>query len=143
MLNKIDHVAIAVHDLEAAVDYYRQMYGVEPVHREVIEDQKVSEALIPVGGSLIQLLMPTSPDSTVARFLERNGEGMHHVGFEVPDIAAALRHLGEGGAQLIDNAPRRGSRGAQIAFVHPKGGFGTLVELVQEGSAEVDIPLTG
>ena len=74
----------------------------------------------------------TSPDSTVARFLERNGEGVHHVGFEVPDIVAALRHLGDGGAQLIDEAPRRGSRGAQIAFVHPKAAFGTLIELVEE-----------
>jgi methylmalonyl-CoA epimerase len=136
MLNKVDHVAIAVHDLEAAVEYYRVMYGVEPVHREVIEDQMVSEALIPVGESLIELLMPTSPESTVAKFLERNGEGMHHVGFEVPDIVGALDRLRSEGARLIDEAPRRGSRGAQIAFVHPKGGHGTLVELVQEGSAE-------
>ena len=137
MLNKIDHVAIAVHDLEAAVEYYRKMYGVEPIHREVIEDQQVSEALIRVGESLIQLLTPTSPESTVARFLERNGEGMHHVGYEVPDIEATLGHLRSEGARLIDEHPRQGSRGAQIAFVHPKDGLGTLVELVQEGSAQV------
>ena len=137
MLNKVDHVAIAVHDLEAAIEHYRRLYGVEPIHREVIEDQMVSEALIPVGESLIQLLEPTSPESTVARFLERNGEGLHHVGYEVPDIQAALDHVKDEGQRLIDETPRRGSRGALIAFVHPKGGFGTLVELVQEGSAQV------
>lgn len=137
MLNKIDHVAIAVHDLEAAIDDYRRRYGVEPIHREIVEDQMVEEALIPVGESLIQLLMPTSPESTVARFLEHSGEGLHHVGYEVPDLVAALDHLRSEGARLIDEAPRRGSRDASIAFVHPKGGQGTLVELVQEGSASV------
>ncbi len=137
MLNKIDHVAIAVHDLEAAVDHYRQLYGVEPSHREVIEDQLVEEALIPVGESLIQLLTPTSPESTVAKFLERNGEGLHHVGYEVPDLVDALARVRNEGQRLIDEVPRTGSRGARIAFVHPKGGLGTLVELVQEGSAKV------
>ncbi len=137
MLNKIDHVAIAVHDLEAAVEHYRALYGVEPIHRETIEDQMVEEALIPVGESLIQLLTPTSPHSTVARFLERNGEGLHHVGYEVPDIQGTLDHLKTQGARLIDERPRRGSRGAQIAFVHPKTELGALVELVQEGSAQV------
>ena len=135
MLNKVDHVAIAVHDLEAAIDHYRRLYGVEPSHRETIDDQLVEEALIPVGESFIQLLMPTSPDSTVARFLERNGEGLHHVGYEVPDLEAALAHVKGQGQRLIDETPRHGSRSALIAFVHPKGGHGTLVELVQEGSA--------
>jgi len=137
MLNKIDHVAIAVHDLDAAIAHYRQMYGAEPSHRETIADQQVEEALIPVGESLVQLLMPTSPESTVARFLERNGEGLHHVGYEVADLVGALAHVKGQGARLIDEAPRHGSRSALIAFVHPKSTLGTLVELVQEGSAQV------
>jgi methylmalonyl-CoA epimerase len=137
MLNKIDHVAIAVLDLESAIDRYRQLYGVEPSHREVVEDQLVEEALIPVGESVVQLITPTSPDSTVARFLQRQGEGLHHVGYEVPDLVATLEQLRKEGARLIDERPRTGSRGAQIAFVHPKGGLGTLVELVQQGSAKV------
>jgi methylmalonyl-CoA/ethylmalonyl-CoA epimerase len=137
MLNKIDHVAIAVINLDAAIEDYRRRYGVAPFHREVVEDQMVEEALIPVGESLIQLVAPTREESTVARFLARQGEGLHHVGFEVADLVAVLAKLRDEGARLIDEAPRRGSRGAQIAFVHPKGGLGTLVELVQEGSATV------
>lgn len=143
MITKIDHVAIAVHDLDAAIEQYRRLYGAEPVHREVIADQMVQEALIPVGESLIQLIQPTSPESTVARFLERVGEGIHHVGFEVPDIEDALAHLRAEGARLIDEAPRIGSRGARVAFVHPKGGLGTLVELVEEGSGRSIGPTNG
>lgn len=137
MLNKIDHVAIAVWDLEGALADYRRLYGVGLSHREVLADQMVEEALIPAGESLIQLVAPTGPESTVARFLDRHGEGLHHVGYEVPDIEEALARLRREGARLIDETPRRGSRGSRISFVHPKGGLGTLVELVQEGSAAV------
>src|SRR2546423_14911281 len=126
MLNKVDHVAIAVHDLEAAIDHYRRLYGVEPSHRETIDDQLVEEALIPVGESLIQLLMPTSPDSTVAKFLERNGEGLHHVGYEVPELTGAIDHLKDIDARLIEAEPRHGSRYALIEFGHKKGVLRTL-----------------
>jgi methylmalonyl-CoA epimerase len=127
-----DHVGIAVSDLDAAVEEYRRAFGLEPVHRERVEDQGVEEVLLPVGGSYVQLLAPTGPDTPVGRFLERRGEGVHHIGYRVPDVAAALAHLREAGVPLVDQAPRPGSRGTTVAFVHPKGFRGVLVELVQE-----------
>jgi methylmalonyl-CoA/ethylmalonyl-CoA epimerase len=132
MLTEIDHVAIAVNDLEAAVDYYRQAYGVEVEHREVVERDGVEEALIRVADSYIQLLTPVRADSTVAKFLERKGEGIHHVGYRVDDCAAALERVKALGYQVLDDAPRPGSRGTTVAFVHPKTAFGTLIELVEE-----------
>ena len=132
MLTEIDHVAIAVNDLEAAIDYYRRAYGVEVEHREVVERDGVEEALLRVADSYVQLLTPVRDDSTVAKYLERKGEGIHHVGYRVDDCAAALDRLKAEGAQLIDQEPRPGSRGTTVAFVHPKGAFGTLIELVQE-----------
>ncbi len=131
LLVNLDHVAIAVADLDAAVDRYRELYNVEPLYREVVEEQGVEEAMIPVGGSFVQLLRPTSPDTPVGRFLERRGEGLHHVAYAVPDIEAALEHLRQEGAQLIDEVPRIGGRGARIAFVHPRTVSGTLTELVE------------
>ncbi|HSJ36365.1 MAG TPA: methylmalonyl-CoA epimerase [Acidimicrobiia bacterium] len=130
-LLNLDHVAIAVHDLDAALAGYRTRYGVEPLHREVVEQQGVEEAMIPVGGSFIQLLQPLAPDTPVGRFLEANGEGLHHVAYAVVDIEAALAHLAEQGARLIDAEPRLGGRGARIAFVHPRDLAGTLIELVE------------
>jgi methylmalonyl-CoA/ethylmalonyl-CoA epimerase len=135
VLTEIDHVAIAVHDLEAAVEYYRTTYGVEPVHRERIERDGVEEALIKVADSYIQLLTPTRDDSPVARFLASKGEGMHHVGYRVEDCAAALDRVKDAGHRVIDDVPRTGSRGTTVAFVHPKGAFGTLIELVEEPDA--------
>jgi methylmalonyl-CoA epimerase len=132
MVTDIDHVAIAVHDLDAAVAHYRTTFGVDVVHRERVESDGVEEALIKVGTSYIQLVSPTRPDSPVARFLERRGEGLHHVGYRVADCAAALQRVKDSGGTVIDEAPRPGSRGTTVAFVHPKGGFGTLIELVQE-----------
>jgi methylmalonyl-CoA epimerase len=132
MLTEIDHVAIAVNDLEAAIDYYRRAYGVEVEHREVVERDGVEEALIRVADSYVQLLTPAREESTVAKFLERRGEGLHHIGYRVDSCAAALERLKAEGAQLIDTEPRPGSRGTTVAFVHPKGAFGTLVELVEE-----------
>lgn len=131
LLVNLDHVAIAVHDLDEAVDRYRTLYNAEPLYREVVASQGVEEAMIPVGGSFVQLLEPTASDTPVGRFLERRGEGLHHVAFAVPDIVAALAHLAEQGADLIDAEPRIGGRGAQIAFVHPRTAAGTLTELVQ------------
>jgi methylmalonyl-CoA epimerase len=132
MLTEIDHVAIAVNDLEAAIDYYRNAYGVEVEHREVVERDGVEEALLKVAESYVQLLTPIRDDSTVAKYLATKGEGIHHVGYRVDDCAAALERVRAEGGRLIDEALRPGSRGTTVAFVHPKGGFGTLVELVEE-----------
>lgn len=131
LLTEIDHVAIAVRDLEAAVDYHRRAFGAGVAHRESVERDGVEEALLAVADSYIQLISPTRPDSPVARFLERRGEGLHHVGYRVADCAAALAALVAAGATPLDSQPRPGSRGTTIAFVHPKGSFGTLIELVQ------------
>jgi methylmalonyl-CoA/ethylmalonyl-CoA epimerase len=134
LLTDIDHVGIAVRDLDAAIGYYRDVFGATVTHREHIDLDGVEEALIAVADSYIQLLSPTRPDSPVARFLERRGEGLHHVGYRVEDCAAALAAVRDGGGTLIDDAPRPGSRGTTVAFVHPKGAFGTLIELVEEPS---------
>lgn len=130
-LTNIDHTAIAVHDLDATLAEYRRLYGVEPLLREAVEEQGVEEAMIPVGGSFIQLLQPLGPDTPVGKFLARNGEGLHHVCFAVADIDLALAHLTAEGARLIDESPRTGGRGARIAFVHPKQTSGTLIELIE------------
>lgn len=132
LLTEIDHVAIAVRDLEAAVDYHRRAFGATVEHRETVKRDGVEEALLAVADSYIQLISPTRTDSPVARFIERRGEGLHHVGYRVVDCAAALAAMVAAGATPIDREPRPGSRGTTIAFVHPKGSFGTLVELVQE-----------
>ena len=135
LLTDIDHVAIAVRDLDAAVDWYEKNLGAREVHREEVPSDKVREALLQVGVSYIQLLSPTSEDSTVASFLERRGEGLHHVGYRVRDCAEALAMLRAVGSRVLDEVPRPGSRGTTIAFVHPKAAFGTLIELVQESDA--------
>jgi methylmalonyl-CoA/ethylmalonyl-CoA epimerase len=132
LLTEIDHVAIAVHDLEAAIAYYAGAFGAEVHHREIVERDGVEEALLKVAESYIQLTRPTRPDSPIAKFLEKRGEGLHHIGYRVDDCAAALAAVLAAGGKAIDEAPRPGSRGTTVAFVHPKGSFGTLIELVQE-----------
>jgi methylmalonyl-CoA/ethylmalonyl-CoA epimerase len=131
-LTEIDHIAIAVSDLEAAIEYYRATFGCEVEHREVVASDGVEEALLKVADSYIQLLTPTRDDSPVAKYLEKRGEGLHHVGYRVADCAAALAQVKAEGHRVIDEAPRPGSRGTTVAFVHPKTAFGTLIELVQE-----------
>ena len=131
-LTRIDHVGIAVEDLEAAAEEYRRLLGVEPVHRERIEDQGVEEVLFAVGESFVQLLGALRPDTPVGRALATRGPGLHHVAYRVEDVQAALDHLRAEGARLIDETPRPGSRNTLIAFVHPKAMGGVLVELVQE-----------
>lgn len=131
MLLNLDHIAIAVADLDEAVGRFRRLFGVEPTAREVVEEQGVEEAMIPAGGSQVQLLCPLAADTPVGRFLERRGEGLHHVAFAVPDVAAALAHLKTEGAELIDHEPRVGGGGRRIAFVHPDAFAGTLIELVE------------
>ena len=132
MLTDIDHVAIAVRDLDAAIAHYRTWFGADLAHRERVESDAVEEALLKVGGSYVQLVCPTSADSPVAKFLDNKGEGLHHVGYRVADCAAALQRVKDSGGRVIDKAPRPGSRGTTVAFIHPKGDLGTLVELVQE-----------
>jgi methylmalonyl-CoA/ethylmalonyl-CoA epimerase len=131
-LTAIDHVGIAVEDLDEAVERYRTTLGVEPTHRERVVEQGVEEVLFAVGGSFVQLLGALGPETPVGRFLASNGPGVHHVGYRVDDIVAALDHLRHEQARLIDETPRRGSRNTLIAFVHPKSMGGVLVELVQE-----------
>lgn len=128
----IDHVGIAVPDLEVAVEEYRRLLGVEPAHRERVEDQGVDEVLFPVGSSYIQLVGALGPDTPVGRSLATRGPGVHHVAYRVDDVEVALAHLRGEGAQLVDDAPRPGSRNTLIAFVHPRSMGGVLVELVQE-----------
>jgi methylmalonyl-CoA epimerase len=133
VLTQVDHVGIAVDDLEAAVERYRAAFGIEPVHRERVESQGVEEVLFRVGASSIQLLGALGPETPVGRFLASHGPGVHHVAYRVDDVAAALEHLRAVGIRLVDETPRPGSRGTTIAFVHPSSMGGVLVELVQEG----------
>lgn len=130
---QIDHVGIAVANLEAAVERYRTTLGLEPAHRERMDDQGVEEVLFEVGSSFVQLLGALGPNTPVGRFLEKRGEGIHHVGYRVESVVEALEKLRAGGVRLIDETPRRGSRGTTIAFVHPRDMGGVLVELVQQG----------
>jgi methylmalonyl-CoA epimerase len=132
LLTEIDHIAIAVNDLEAAIAYYQNAFGATVDHREVVESDGVEEALLKVAESYIQLLTPTRPDSPVAKAIEKRGEGLHHIGYRVNNCAEALEAMIAAGATAIDKAPRPGSRGTTVAFMHPKGSFGTLIELVQE-----------
>ena len=132
LLTEIDHIAIAVKDLEAAIAYYQNAFGATVDHREVVESDGVEEALLKVAESYIQLLTPTRPDSPVAKAIENRGEGLHHIGYRVNNCAEALAAMSAAGATAIDKAPRPGSRGTTVAFMHPKGSFGTLIELVQE-----------
>ncbi len=132
MFTEIDHVAIAVFDLDAAIAYYEDTFGCPVEHRETIEKDGVSEALLRVADSYIQLLTPIREDSPVAKYMEKKGEGIHHVGYRVADCGAALEAVKAQGFKVIDEAPRPGSRGTTVAFIHPKTAFGTLIELVQE-----------
>jgi methylmalonyl-CoA/ethylmalonyl-CoA epimerase len=135
LLSRIDHIGIACRDLETAIERYAT-FGLQVVSLEVNEEQGVREAMLQVGGTgsrpgYVQLLEPLGPDTPVGRFLARRGEGLHHVGYGVDDIAAALATLGVRGVRLLDERPRHGSMGASIAFLHPADLGGVLTELVQ------------
>jgi len=132
LLTEIDHVAIAVRDLDAAIAWYADVFGALVVHREIVESDGVEEALVRVADSYVQLLTPTRDDSPVAKYLEKKGEGLHHVAYRVANCAAALEAVKASGYQVIDQIPRPGSRSTTVAFIHPKASFGTLIELVQE-----------
>jgi len=131
LLTEIDHIAIAVRDLDAAIDYYFRAFGATVTHREIVEFDGVEEALLKVADSYV-LITPTRPDSPVAKSIEKRGEGLHHIAYRVKDCAEALAAMVAAGATPIDSSPRLGSRGTTVAFIHPKGNLGTLIELVQE-----------
>ncbi|MEV0379061.1 methylmalonyl-CoA epimerase [Nonomuraea sp. NPDC050643] len=136
MFMRIDHIGIACRDLEEKIELFSRTFDLTVVAREVNEEQGVKEAMLHIadgegGGSYIQLLEPLSEDSPVGKFLAKRGEGVHHVAFGVPDVADAMATIGEKGVRLLDERPRHGSMGSQIAFLHPKDVGGMLTELVQ------------
>lgn len=135
----IDHVGIAVLSLDEAVEHYRKTLGVEPHHSETIEEQGVREVLFRAGTSFIQLLEPLGFDTPVGRFIERKGPGVHHIGYRVSSVEQTLAHLKNEGVPLVDEIPRIGSMGNTIAFVHPKGFDGVLVELVEQRDIQLDL----
>lgn len=128
---KIDHIGIAVNDLEETLKFYTDVLGLECQGTEVVEEQKVRVAFLPVGDTEVELLESTDPDGPIARFIEKNGPGVQHIAFRVDDIASAITYMQEKGMKMIDEIPRYGAGGAKIAFVHPKGTGRVLVELTQ------------
>jgi methylmalonyl-CoA/ethylmalonyl-CoA epimerase len=138
MLTRIDHVGLAVHDLDAAIEFYERTFDMRVVHQEVNEEQGVREAMLAVGdsGSCIQLLAPLTPESTIAKFLDRSGEGIQQVAYGVDDIDAVSDDLRSRGLRLLYDEPRRGTAGSRVNFVHPKDAGGVLVELVEAAPAE-------
>src|ERR671921_112097 len=131
MFGRIDHIGVAVEDLDAAIALYEQTYGMEVVHREVVEEQGVEAVLLDVGDCHVELLKPLGPDTPVGKFLERKGPGLHHVAYRVDDIDATLARLSDEGVELIDSEPRTGIRNSRVAFVHPKATGSVLTEIVQ------------
>lgn len=129
---KINHLGIATKGIDEALKFWGDALGLENVHTEVVEDQKVRVAMLPIGESRIELLEPTSEDSPISKFLEKRGGGIHHIAVEVKDIEASLRKLKEQGMRLIDESPRIGAQGCLVAFVHPSSANGVLLELVQQ-----------
>lgn len=132
MLEKIDHIGIASADVAKTIASMREIFGLNPVFEEIVEEQKVKAVGFQLGESKLEFLEPTSPDSPIARYMEKKGEGMHHVAFKVDDINAAIRALKKAGMRMIDEEPRIGAEGKLIAFVHPKSINGLLIELTQE-----------
>ncbi len=135
MLQRIDHIGVAVPDIEAAVEAYTQLFGVGPSHREVVESDGVETVMFEVGESRIELLGATGPDSKIAGFLARRGGGIHHVAYGVADVQSSLDTLAAQGMQLLDTRPRKGAGGKLVGFVHPKAVSGVLTELCQDDPA--------
>jgi len=131
MLNKINHIGIAVKSLDDSIPFYRDNLGMAFAGIEEVPEQKVRVAMLQVGESKIELLEPTAEDSPVARFIEKNGGGIHHIAYEVDDIGAAIAKLIADGARMVDEKPRGGAHGTRIAFIHPKSSGGVLTELCQ------------
>lgn len=131
VFNRVDHIGVAVEDIDAALALYERDYAMTLVHREVVESQGVEAVLLDVGENHVELLAPLGPDTPVGKFLAKRGPGMHHVAYQVDDIEAALASLREAGLRLIDETPRTGIRGSRVAFLHPKSSGGVLTEIVE------------
>jgi methylmalonyl-CoA/ethylmalonyl-CoA epimerase len=131
MFARVDHIGVAVEDLDAAIALHEEAYGMAVAHREVVEEQGVEAVLLDVGSSHVELLRPLQPDTAVGRFLASRGPGLHHVAYRVADIEAALDALRDRGLQLIDETPRAGIRDSRVAFLHPRSTGGVLTEIVQ------------
>jgi methylmalonyl-CoA/ethylmalonyl-CoA epimerase len=131
VFGRIDHIGVAVADLDAAIALHEQRYGMPLVHRETVESQGVEAVLLDVGDGHVELLRPLSEDTPVGKFLAKRGPGLHHVAYAVDDVEAALAHLRERGVRLIDESPRTGIRGSRVAFLHPAASGGVLTEIVQ------------
>jgi methylmalonyl-CoA epimerase len=138
MFARIDHVGIAVPDLDAALETYRDRLGIGPVYREQVDEQGVDAALLDLGENHVELIAPLGPETTVARFIESRGAGLHHVAYQVADIDAELERLRGEGMRLIDEQPRIGIRGSRVAFVHPKSTGGVLTEIVEPAEGHHD-----
>ena len=136
MFDRIDHVGVAVDDIESSLALYRDVFAMQVAHREIVEEQGVEAVLLDVGENHVELLAPLGPDTPVGKFLAKRGAGLHHVAYQVPDIEAALAKLAEQGQPLIDKQPRVGIRGALVAFLEPKDTGRVLTELVQPVGAE-------
>ncbi len=136
MIRKIQHIGIAVRSLREAVPFYRDVLGLSLLGTEEVPEQKIRAALFRVGESAIELIESTAADGPVGKFLDRNGEGIHHLCFQVDDAAAALSDAKGKGVRLIDESPREGAHGTRIGFLHPKSTFGVLTEFAQEGDGE-------
>ena len=134
MLATIDHIGVAVEDLDAAIELYRDRLAMPLVHRETVSEQGVEAVLLDVGDGHVELLSPLGPDTAVGKFLERRGPGLHHVAYRVDDVETTLAALAEAGMRLIDERPRAGIRGSRVAFVHPASTGGVLTEIVQPAS---------
>jgi methylmalonyl-CoA/ethylmalonyl-CoA epimerase len=131
MFARIDHVGVAVEDLDASIALYEKTYNMKLVHREVVEEQGVEAVLLDVGENHVELLAPLGPDTPVGKFLAKKGPGIHHVAYQVDDIDSALSSLRESGLRLIDETPRIGIRGSRVAFLHPAASGGVLTEIVE------------
>lgn len=131
MFARVDHIGVAVEDLDASIALHEQTYAMTLVHREVVEEQGVEAVLLDVGENHVELLRPLAPATPVGRFLERRGAGLHHVAYQVDDIEAALATLRDRGVRLIDEAPRIGIRNSRVAFLHPSASGGVLTEIVE------------
>lgn len=131
MVKKVDHIGVAVSNLDEAVEFYKNVLGIELQGTEVVEEQKVRVAFMPIGDTEIELLESTQPDGPIAKFIEKKGQGIQHIAYRVEDIEKALDDMRQKGIRLIDEKPRYGAGGARIAFLHPKSTHGVLVELCE------------
>jgi methylmalonyl-CoA/ethylmalonyl-CoA epimerase len=137
VLERIDHIGVAVQELDAALELYRDRLGLSVAHRETVPEQGVEAVLLDAGENHVELLVPLSPETPVGRFLAKSGPGLHHVAYQVKDIDAALDSIKAAGLELIDSQPRTGIRGSRVAFMHPRATGGVLTEIVQPAASLV------